>query len=393
MRIQLASFDTFHVPALQRALSEDYQTHYISTWSPKRQGPNPDLPRRNIWPMHYALQIYRMYPWLQFRNETYSLFVAAFDTLLCSSLKPTNFDAYIPLSGISLWSGRKIQKAGRPVILECGSTHTDHQHEVVSAEFRRNGINYPLFPKSYRDRVRQEFQEADFIFLPSRFVANTFVERGIPKEKIYLNQYGTDTSLFKPGEDSATERPFRVICPSGVNLRKGARVLVEAWKKLCWTDAELHWIGSPEPMTRHLFTPMPHGIVWHGWMYQNQLAELYASCDVMVLPSFEEGFARVMIEAAASGLPVIATPESGVEDFFTPDAPEGWLISANSVDALCEALITAKRDRDATRKLGKRAAERAREGFGKVDYAERARANFKEALYRFNGKSMLSSRE
>lgn len=378
--VLLASLDTFWMPQLQRALSPTARVTLISTWSLKRPGPNPDLDRKNIWPMHYLLQLYKMFPALQFCNNTYSALVAAFDAILCQILDPAVADAYIPLSGVALWSGRKFRKAGKPVILECGSTHTDHQHEVVFAEFKRNGIRQPLFPESYRNRVRQEFVESEAIVLPSRFVAKTFIERGIPESKIYLNPYGTDTSRFRPREADDLDRPFRAICPSGVNLRKGARLLAEAWRKLGWRDAELHWISKPTPETNHLFNPMPPGITWHGWMPHEDLAKLYASCDVLVLPSFEEGFARVMVEAAASGLALIATPEAGVEDFFTESDPEGWLIPSNSVDALCDALIEAKSNRARTRALGLRAAAKAQNGFSVEDYGKRARENVRKVM-------------
>jgi len=376
----LASYDTFHIPMLQRGVSSNYKTMLVSTWSLKRPGPNSELDHRNIWPMHYALQIYKMFPALQFRNNTYSVLVATFDAILRQMLDPAKADAYIPLSGVALWSGRKFRKAGKPVILECGSTHTDHQHEVVLAEYNRNGIRHPLFPESYRDRVRQEFMESEAIFLPTQFVAKTFIEKGIAESKIYLNPYGTDTSRFQPRADADLDRPFRVICPSGVNLRKGARVLVEAWRKLGWRDAELHWVGQPNSETEHLFQPMPVGITWHNWMPHDELAKLYASCDVLVLPSFEEGFARVLVESAASGLALIATPEAGVEDFFTEGDPEGWLIPSNSIDALCEALIDAKSNRARTRELGLRAAAKAQNGFSIEDYGKRARENVGKVL-------------
>jgi glycosyltransferase involved in cell wall biosynthesis len=378
--ISLASYDTFHIPMLQRGLSDEYKTELISTWSLKRSAPNPNLECRNIWLMHYALQLYKMFPVLQLNNQTYSALVAAFDAVLCQILNPAEADAYIPLSGVALWSGRKFRKAGKPVILECGSTHTDHQHEVVFAEYQRNGIKTSLFPESYRDRVRQEFVESEAIFLPTRFVAKTFIERGIPESKIYLNPYGADTSRFRPREEEDLERPFRVICPSGVNLRKGARVLVEAWRKLGWQDAELHWIGQPNAQSEHLFKPMPAGITWHGWMPHEELAKLYAGCDVLVLPSFEEGFAKVLVESAASGLALMATPETGVEEFFTPDNPEGWLVPSNSVEALCEALIEAKTNRQRTREVGLRAATRAQNGFSIADYGRRANHNLRKIL-------------
>lgn len=330
--------------------------------------------------MHYLLQMYKMVPAIQLNNRTYSRLVAAFDAILCAILNPSDVDAYIPLSGVALWSGRKFRRAGKPVILECGSTHTDHQHEVVFAEYKRNGMSHPLFPESYRHRVRQEFVESEAIFLPTRFVAETFIARGTPESKIYLNPYGTDTARFHTRESDDLERPFRAVCASGVNLRKGARLLAEAWRKLKWHDAELHWIGQPNVETEHLFKPMPAGITWHGWMPHEQLANLYNSCDVLVLPSFEEGFARVIVESAASGLGLIATAETGVEAFFTEGDPEGWLIPSNSVDALCDALIDAKTNRAKTRELGLRAAAKAQNGFSVEDYGKRARENVAKVL-------------
>lgn len=248
-------------------------------------------------------------------------------------------------------------------------------------EFKRNGIRESLFPQAYRDRVRREFIEADWIQIPSQFVKRTFIEAGIPESKLLLNLYGADTSRFSPRAQDDLDRPFRVICPSGVNLRKGARILVEAWKQLGWKDAELHWIGNAKaPQVRHLFRePLP-GLVWHGWMPHEKLAELYRSCDVLVLPSFEEGFARVMVEGAASGLGLIATPNTGVEDFFTPEDPEGWLIPVNDIGALCRALEEAKHDRARTRQLGLRAAKRTRKGFSPEDYGRRAVENLQKVV-------------
>jgi glycosyltransferase involved in cell wall biosynthesis len=95
-------------------------------------------------------------------------------------------------------------------------------------------------------------------------------------------------------------------------------------------------------------------------MNPDALASLYRRCDVFVLPSFEEGFVRVMLEAAASGLPVIVTPNTGAEDFLSASEPEGWLIPVNDVDALCAAFVDAKADRERTFQLGQRAATRAK---------------------------------
>ncbi|HEV2045249.1 MAG TPA: glycosyltransferase family 4 protein [Chthoniobacterales bacterium] len=285
------------------------------------------------------------------------------------------------LSGVGLQSFRAAREAGIITVVECGSTHTDFQHEVVLTEYRRNGINRPLFPKSYRDRVRMEFEEADYIQIPTRFVGRTFLDRGIPEAKLLYSPYGVDQEKFKAKEALRVEEPFRAICSSGINLRKGARILMEAWRKLSWTNAELHWVGSPASDTAHLFRDQPQNVILHNWMTPEELSALYRRCDVFVLPSFEDGFARVMLEGAASGLPVIVTPNTGAEDFLSPDESEGWLIPVNDVDALCDSLILAKQNRDRTFALGQRAAQRAR-AFTWDAYGERVLANYQRVLER-----------
>lgn len=380
--IQLASLDTFHFPPLQRGLSEEFDTDYWTTWSPKKSSPNPGLRLRNAYPLHYLLQIYKMIPWLQWGNRTYYGLCCGFDAWLSTRLKK-KMGALCYLSGCGLWSARRYRTlTGKPVVVDSGSTHTDWQHRVVGEEFRKNGIRQPLFPDCYRQRVRKEFLEADWIQIPSRFVAQTYLENGIPESKLLLANYGTDINRFTPRTEADRKKTFRMICPSGVNLRKGARILVEAWRKLGWKDAELHWVGQPGPDTRHLFHPMPQGITWHSHMNHENLAALYRSCDVLVLPSFEEGFARVLIEGAASGLALVATPNSGVEEFFTAGNPEGWLIGPGDRDGLCEALIQAKQNPDKTFGKGVQAAARARSGFSWEDYGARVRKNFEKVLMR-----------
>lgn len=377
--VQLGSLDLFWMPQVQRALQSFAETELYSTWSLKRAAPNPGCKAVNNAILHYVLQITKMVPAVNFHNKSYHRLCCLFDEWFSGKVRSdVSLVAY--LSGVGLKTEKKCKALNIPTVIECGSTHTDFQHEILLAEFQRNGISEPLFPEAYRDRVRREFEVADFIQVPSHFVAKTFLERGIPAGKLLMAPYGTDLSVFKPKDSWDPDAPFRVICPSGINLRKGARVLVEAWRKLGWRDAELVWIGAVGRQTAHLFTePLP-GLRLECQRPHLELAALYRSCDVFVLPSFEEGLARVVMEAAASGLPLIATPNTGVENFFTPSASEGWLIPANNVDALCEVLIAAKADREQTFRLGQRAAQRAKVGFSWEDYGKKVLANYKTAL-------------
>ena len=381
-RITLAAHDFLWLgqQALYFQKLNALRNFYSTRVRPEVEGIHPQF-AHNFKFGHYAYRGWQTY--LQRRVGTwgYLQIVRLFDFWLRSSIE-WDTDLLTVLSGLGLNTFRAAKKRGIPTVVDCGSTHTDFQHRIVLEESKRNGINRPLFPKAYRDRVRAEFEIAVYIQLPSDFVIRTFIENGVDPKKLLLAPYGADLEVFKPRPGFDESQPFRVICPSGINVRKGARVLAEVWRKLGWKDAELIWIGAITPETQHLFKPPLPGLRLEPGRPHPQLAELYRSCDVFVLPSFEEGLARVLLEAAACGLPLIATPNTGVEEFFSPGAPEGWLIPVNDLDALCAALTEAKADREKTFALGQRAATRARTGFSWDDYGKRALANYERVLRR-----------
>lgn len=381
-RITLASLELYWIINQAQYLQKvgALRGYYTTRLRPDVEKILPEL-AHSVYPAHYSLRIWHMY--LSVRSLTgtwgYVQVRRLFDVWLRSAVE-WDTDVLTVLSGAGLMTFRAAKERGILTVVDCGSTHTDFQHHIVLEEFTRNGITKPFLPKVYRDRLRAEYEIADYIQLPSDFVIRTFVENGIDPQKLLLAPFGADLGVFKPKTKFDESRPFRVICPSGINLRKGARVLSEAWRKLNWHDAELVWIGSITPETEHLFKIRIPGLRLESGRPQSQLAELYRSCDAFVLPSFEEGLARVMLEAAACGLPLIATPNTGVETFFTPGAPEGWLIPVNNVDALCEALIEARANREKTFLLGQQASRRSAAGFSWDDYGKRTLVNYQNIL-------------
>jgi glycosyltransferase involved in cell wall biosynthesis len=75
--------------------------------------------------------------------------------------------------------------------------------------------------------------------------------------------------------------------------------------------------------------------------YINSPEDYYASATLFVLPSRYEGMPNALLEAAAAGLPLVATPCCAGVCELLQDAPGTWLASSISVDALAEALLTA----------------------------------------------------
>jgi glycosyltransferase involved in cell wall biosynthesis len=84
--------------------------------------------------------------------------------------------------------------------------------------------------------------------------------------------------------------------------------------------------------------------------YVTDTAPYYRAMDLMVLPSWREGFPNVILEAAATGVPVIATYCTGSRDAVVPEVT-GLLVPPGYPDAICEAVLGLLRDPDRCRRM------------------------------------------
>jgi len=107
-----------------------------------------------------------------------------------------------------------------------------------------------------------------------------------------------------------------------------------------------------------------------GWVDGARVAELIASADILVLPSFTENLPLSIIEAMASGLAVVATPVGAVPDIVR-DGETGLLVPVGDVEALAAALTRLVEDPPLRQRLGAAALRLHRE---KLDLAPYARA-------------------
>ncbi len=106
-----------------------------------------------------------------------------------------------------------------------------------------------------------------------------------------------------------------------------------------------------------------------GWHDHEELPELLAASDVVVLPSVREQFGQVLVEGGACGLPSIAVDAYGPSE-IVEDGESGRLVPPDDREALAAALVEAVNEPEERRRRGRRAAELAREKYAWPALAE-----------------------
>lgn len=223
-----------------------------------------------------------------------------------------------------------------------------------------------------------EHRLAHRIVVGSSFARDTLVAEDVPAAKVRVNPYGVDWSGFASPLPPTRSRPLRFLFLGSHLARKGLPLLFEAWRALGVRrgEAELWLAGHCGKRERRLIPALP-GLHVLGLVPHAAVPALLAECDVLVLPSLFEGFSLTLLEALASGLPVVSTPNAGATDLVT--APVfGRVIAPGSVEELLAALetqLTNPPDRAAVRAAAAPLAER----FSWAAYGDRWAALLQES--------------
>lgn len=243
------------------------------------------------------------------------------------------------------------------------------------------GYRIPM-SQSARSRVNRELEMADMILCPSLFVRDTMVQNGIPSEKCFISHFGVDTSVFKPRQVLPSEPVF--ICVGSLCLRKGHQYLFRAFEivKRSLPNARLICVGGIRPDFLKEWKHWRGICEHHNYMDHSILASKLASATAFVFPSLEEGFARVLSEAMAVGLPIIATYESGASTIVR-DGEEGMIVAARNVDALAACMIRAANKPDENLLMGSKSFSAGIQSNTWKDYADRI---YREYIRRLNFK-------
>lgn len=177
-------------------------------------------------------------------------------------------------------------------------------------------------------------------------------------ERVAVIHCGVDTSVFRPRNAPLRDagEPLEVVSVATLQAQKGHAVLVEAVRSLVARGVELHvrFVGEGEergPLEAAIRAAGLDGVIeLVGRQPRERVAELVGAADVVVQPSIvlpdgkTEGIPVALMEAMASGVPVIATAVSGVPE-LVEDGVTGRLVPPGDAAALADALADLHADR------------------------------------------------
>tara|TARA_B110000305_G_scaffold93919_1_gene105812 strand:- start:2322 stop:3467 length:1146 start_codon:yes stop_codon:yes gene_type:complete len=280
-------------------------------------------------------------------------------------------DIFVGWSSASLEAIKPAQGFGTKVIIERGSTHISSQTDVLRDAYKQFGLFFNETKVEMIEREEQEYALADKIFVPSKYAAQTFVDRGIAADKIIVNGMGVDFEMFQAPSSRSLDRMPRIVFAGGVGIRKGVPWLLKAFKRLS-SKAELHLIGPVSPdYEKMLRKEIGANVFVRGALPGHDLSSEYGRGDIFCLPSLEEGYGMVIPQAMACGLPVVTTNVVGAADLLQ-HAHNGLIVSPADSTALSDALERLIDDVDLRQTMGAYAQTTVQQGQGWDDYVSRA---------------------
>ena len=255
-----------------------------------------------------------------------------FDEWLATSLKSIQPGILHSWNGNSYQTFKSLKDSDWLKCVERSCPHNLFQHELLSEEADFLGINY-VKDKAELERNIEELYLADVIVAPSTYSANSYSDPELIK-KIKVNPLGAN---LKYQEREARKSGFVVLMVGNNFLRKGTHYLIEAFKLIDRSDAEL-WIRGDVPDSyRAKITDQRIKII--PPVFPNKLFELYQSADVFVQPSIDEGFGMTVLEALSFGLPLVVTENVGAKDLLNDQV--SIKIPIRNPEAMAEAIVRA----------------------------------------------------
>ena len=235
----------------------------------------------------------------------------------------------------------------------------------ASAYCRRHGVPLLVWVESTARDARSEsrplerakralIRRASGFFVPGRASAEYVRSFGVPEERVALAPNAVDAGIFgRANVDRSGRASCTFLYAGRLDPEKGLDVLLRAFARAPG-DLVLAGSGSEEARLRALADGR---VRFLGPLDRDQLPAVYAEADVFVLPSRSEPWGMVLNEAAAAGLPLVATEGAGAAHDLVEDGVNGFRVAVDDEEALATALRRLAKDEGFRLAAGARSRE------------------------------------
>ncbi|PYS71080.1 MAG: histidinol-phosphatase [Acidobacteria bacterium] len=240
-----------------------------------------------------------------------------------------------------------------------------------------SGIYHTDFPQYVRILTEDSFLESvtwrymhwfygqlDTVFVNSEEYRESWIKRGFDPAKLKIFPRGLDTELFHPTRRNpaffekfgAKNGQIRLLYVGRVSREKDLDLLAEAYRRLRdeGLSIQLCVVGHG-PYSKEFSESLPEAL-FTGYLTGKELAVAYASADIFVFPSTTDTFGNVIIEAQASGVPVIVSDTGGPKELVDNER-NGLITKSHDVEDLTRAIRELVADPERRKRMGDLARE------------------------------------
>lgn len=277
--------------------------------------------------------------------------------------------------------------------LEIGPVDVLHCHfgsnGILGAQLKRLGfckklvvtfhgldVSKTILKKNNGKVYRDLYSQADAILPISALWRNALVASGAPEDKTQVHHLGVYPSDPARPASTANRNCFQIVTIARFTEKKGLPYALNAVKRLIEAqpslDVRYHLIGSGVLWSKiqNLISDLDLGnnVILHGALPHEKTRSLLSQSDVFLLPSHtasngdQEGIPVSLMEAMASGVPVISTVHSGIPE-LVESGRSGLLVAEKDAQTLSEALIELAADPGLRERLACEARRTIQENF------------------------------
>jgi glycosyltransferase involved in cell wall biosynthesis len=295
----------------------------------------------NPWPIIRDRITSKVFRW----QSDYLRCNESFDHSVSNWLRRSQSQVFVGAETCALESFRQAHKMGMKKVLDCPGVPSS----ALNVEALRAADEFGVKAKAsvnaakIGERKQQEILLADIVLCCSEYQRHQLLAEFPHTRHTEVVSLWADVDFWATAAKgrvySPPSVPLRVLYVGGINLRKGVPYLLDAVESLR-KEISLTLVGQIAPEMGEVLKRF-NGHTCMGHVTKHELRSIYSKHDLLVMPSLGDSFGFVIVEAMASGLPVIASRNAGA-----PIPSEEWRVDAHSSVQISDRLQLYAANRD-----------------------------------------------